>query len=121
SNHDPRLTALELKALQIPSVMICDTMVGSLFQHHDIHAVGESSLHQPSFSVVNQRSTSIVVGADRIAKNGDTANKASSIPRVLQIIDIPRLTLDNRLELTTPQLSQHDITSRSSLSPPSPL
>ncbi|KAF8813802.1 Methylthioribose-1-phosphate isomerase [Phlegmacium glaucopus] len=50
-----RLTALELQTLQIPSVMICDTMVGSLFQHHDIHAV--------------------VVGADRIAKNGDTANK----------------------------------------------
>jgi len=35
--------------------MICDTMVGSLFQHHEIHAV--------------------VVGADRIAENGDTANK----------------------------------------------
>jgi len=50
-----RLTALELQTLQISSVMICDTMVGSLFQHHDIHAV--------------------VVGADRIAKNGDTANK----------------------------------------------
>ncbi|KAF8200675.1 Methylthioribose-1-phosphate isomerase [Pholiota molesta] len=50
-----RLTALELQTLQIPSVMICDTMVGSLFQHHNIHAV--------------------VVGADRIAKNGDTANK----------------------------------------------
>ncbi|TFK26525.1 translation initiation factor 2B subunit I family protein [Coprinopsis marcescibilis] len=50
-----RLTALELKTLQIPSVMICDTMVGSLFQHYDIHAV--------------------VVGADRIARNGDTANK----------------------------------------------
>ncbi|PFH53819.1 hypothetical protein AMATHDRAFT_1046 [Amanita thiersii Skay4041] len=50
-----RLTALELQTLQIPSMMICDTMVGSLFQHHKIHAV--------------------VVGADRIAKNGDTANK----------------------------------------------
>lgn len=50
-----RLTALELKTLNIPSVMICDTMVGSLFQHFNIHAV--------------------VVGADRIAKNGDTANK----------------------------------------------
>ncbi|KAH7929840.1 putative translation initiation factor [Leucogyrophana mollusca] len=50
-----RLTALELKALQIPSVMICDTMVGSLFQHHKIHAVA--------------------VGADRVARNGDTANK----------------------------------------------
>ncbi|KDQ27710.1 hypothetical protein PLEOSDRAFT_1041310 [Pleurotus ostreatus PC15] len=35
-----RLTALELQTLQIPSVMICDTMVGSLFQHHNIHAIG---------------------------------------------------------------------------------
>ncbi|KAF9469918.1 Methylthioribose-1-phosphate isomerase [Collybia nuda] len=50
-----RLTALELQTLNIPSVMICDTMVGSLLQHHKIHAV--------------------IVGADRIARNGDTANK----------------------------------------------
>ncbi|KAH7888515.1 hypothetical protein F5I97DRAFT_1853215 [Phlebopus sp. FC_14] len=50
-----RLTALELQKLKIPSTMICDTMVGSLFQHHKIHAVA--------------------VGADRIARNGDTANK----------------------------------------------
>ncbi|EIW82764.1 eukaryotic translation initiation factor 2B [Coniophora puteana RWD-64-598 SS2] len=50
-----RLTALELQTLQIPSTMICDTMVGSLFQHHEIHAVA--------------------VGADRVARNGDTANK----------------------------------------------
>ena len=49
ASHDPlcahginhsRLTALELKTLQIPSTMIVDTMVGSLFQHHKIHAVG---------------------------------------------------------------------------------
>ncbi|KAH8119007.1 eukaryotic translation initiation factor 2B [Phellopilus nigrolimitatus] len=50
-----RLTAFELQSLKAPFVMICDTMVGSLFQHHKIHGV--------------------VVGADRIAKNGDTANK----------------------------------------------
>ena len=37
-----RLTSLELKTLQIPSTMIVDTMVGSLFQHHEIHAVGLS-------------------------------------------------------------------------------
>lgn len=35
-----RLTALELQSLNIPSTMICDSMVGSLFQHHEIHAVG---------------------------------------------------------------------------------
>lgn len=50
-----RLTSLELITLGAPSVMICDTMVGSLFQHFNIHAV--------------------VVGADRVARNGDTANK----------------------------------------------
>ncbi|PIL36168.1 hypothetical protein GSI_01828 [Ganoderma sinense ZZ0214-1] len=50
-----RLTAFELKSLNIPSTMLCDSMVGSLFQHHNIHA--------------------IAVGADRVARNGDTANK----------------------------------------------
>jgi len=50
-----RLTAMELLALGIPCTMICDTMVGSLFQSHKIHG--------------------IVVGADRVARNGDTANK----------------------------------------------
>ncbi|KAJ9107368.1 hypothetical protein QFC21_000818 [Naganishia friedmannii] len=50
-----RLTSLELSTLGIPSCMICDTMVGSLFQHQDIDAV--------------------IVGADRVVKNGDTANK----------------------------------------------
>jgi methylthioribose-1-phosphate isomerase len=53
-----RLTALELKMLEISSTMVCDTMVGSLFQHHRIHAVA--------------------VGADRIARNGDTANKVGT-------------------------------------------
>ncbi|CCA66378.1 probable cig2 protein (putative GDP-GTP exchange factor) [Serendipita indica DSM 11827] len=32
------LTALELKTLSIPSTMICDSMVGSCFQHYPIHA-----------------------------------------------------------------------------------
>lgn len=35
-----RLTALELQMLEIPSMMVCDTMVGSLFQHYPIQAVG---------------------------------------------------------------------------------
>ncbi|GJE92196.1 methylthioribose-1-phosphate isomerase [Phanerochaete sordida] len=53
-----RLTAFELQSLQIPATMLCDSMVGSLFQHHAVAAV--------------------VVGADRIAKNGDTANKVGT-------------------------------------------
>ncbi|WVW86012.1 methylthioribose-1-phosphate isomerase [Kwoniella bestiolae CBS 10118] len=50
-----RLTSLELTTLEIPACMICDTMLGSLFQHEDIDGV--------------------IVGADRVVKNGDTANK----------------------------------------------
>ncbi|TCD71589.1 S-methyl-5-thioribose-1-phosphate isomerase [Steccherinum ochraceum] len=53
-----RLTALELITLKIPHVMLCDSMVGSLFQHRGI--------------------SGIAVGADRIAKNGDTANKVGT-------------------------------------------
>ncbi|CCM01502.1 uncharacterized protein FIBRA_03556 [Fibroporia radiculosa] len=53
-----RLTAFELQTLGIPSTMLCDSMVGSLFQHNQIHA--------------------IAVGADRIARNGDTANKVGT-------------------------------------------
>ncbi|KAI0812505.1 eukaryotic translation initiation factor 2B [Irpex lacteus] len=35
-----RLTAYELQSLKIPSVMLCDSMVGSLFQHHNIAGIG---------------------------------------------------------------------------------
>ncbi len=50
-----RLTAFELKQDQIPVTLICDNMAGHLMQRGLIQAV--------------------IVGADRIAKNGDTANK----------------------------------------------
>jgi methylthioribose-1-phosphate isomerase len=50
-----RLTAWELMADHIPTTVICDNMAASLMQKGRIQAV--------------------VVGADRIAANGDTANK----------------------------------------------
>ncbi|AQU02900.1 MAG: S-methyl-5-thioribose-1-phosphate isomerase [Dehalococcoides mccartyi] len=50
-----RLTALELKEAGIPFKLITDSMAGHFMQKGVINAV--------------------VVGADRIAKNGDTANK----------------------------------------------
>ncbi len=50
-----RLTAWELMADGIPTTVICDNMAASLMRQGRIHAV--------------------VVGADRIASNGDTANK----------------------------------------------
>ena len=50
-----RLTAWELMAAHIPTTVICDNMAASLMRAGKIHAV--------------------VVGADRIAANGDVANK----------------------------------------------
>jgi methylthioribose-1-phosphate isomerase len=50
-----RLTAWELMADHIPTTVLCDNMAASLMQKGRIQAV--------------------VVGADRIAANGDTANK----------------------------------------------
>jgi len=50
-----RLTAWELQRDGIPTTLITDNMVGHFMQRGDIHCV--------------------VVGADRIASNGDTANK----------------------------------------------
>ncbi|MFH0809030.1 MAG: S-methyl-5-thioribose-1-phosphate isomerase [Pseudomonadota bacterium] len=50
-----RLTAWELRRLNIPVHLICDNMAGYMFRKGEVDAV--------------------IVGADRIAANGDTANK----------------------------------------------
>jgi Predicted translation initiation factor 2B subunit, eIF-2B alpha/beta/delta family len=49
------LTAYELVHEKIPSTLICDSMVSALMRARNI--------------------TAVVVGADRVAANGDTANK----------------------------------------------
>ena len=50
-----RLTMWELKHYGIPSTLVCDSVVGTLMRQKKIKKV--------------------IVGADRIARNGDTANK----------------------------------------------
>jgi len=50
-----RLTAWELQKAKVPAVLICDNMAAALMAKGKVDAV--------------------IVGADRIAKNGDTANK----------------------------------------------
>ena len=50
-----RLTALELSAEGIPVTLICDNMAAALMRR--------------------QRIAAVIVGADRIARNGDVANK----------------------------------------------
>lgn len=54
-NQGARLTAYELVHEKIPATLICDSMVSALMKSRNISAV--------------------VVGADRVAANGDTANK----------------------------------------------
>ena len=54
-NQGSRLTAYELVHDRLPHTMICDSMAGLLMRTRTIHAV--------------------VVGADRVTANGDTANK----------------------------------------------
>merc|ERR1712050_13252 len=54
-NQGCRLTAYELVYDKIPSTLVCDSMASILMKEKDISAV--------------------VVGADRVVSNGDTANK----------------------------------------------
>lgn len=54
-NQGARLTAYELVYEKIPATLICDNMVAWLFKSNSVSA--------------------IVVGADRVVANGDTANK----------------------------------------------
>jgi methylthioribose-1-phosphate isomerase len=55
-----RLTAWELMHLGIETILITDSTAGSVLRRGDVHAV--------------------LVGADRIAANGDTANKVGTYP-----------------------------------------
>jgi methylthioribose-1-phosphate isomerase len=56
-NQGSRLTAYELLYENIPSTLITDSMAGSL-------------MHQKTKTI-----SAVIVGADRVAANGDTANK----------------------------------------------
>ncbi len=66
-----RLTAWELKKAGIPYTLICDSMAASVMRDKDISA--------------------IIVGADRIAANGDVANKIGtySLACLAKAHDIP--------------------------------
>ncbi len=57
-NQGSRLTVWELQQHKIPFTLICDSMAASLMQQEKISAV--------------------IVGADRIVSNGDTANKVGT-------------------------------------------
>ena len=77
-----RLTAWELRALGIPSVLIADNMAGALMARGEIDRV--------------------IVGADRIAANGDVANKIGTYTMAVLahahglpfVVAAPRSTVD---------------------------
>lgn len=58
-NQGSRLTAFELMFEGIPSTLIADSMAGALFARHET----DNSI------------AAVIVGADRVVRNGDTANK----------------------------------------------
>jgi methylthioribose-1-phosphate isomerase len=58
-NQGSRLTAFELVYENIPSTLITDSMVGALF----------------ALKKEEKNISAVIVGADRVARNGDTANK----------------------------------------------
>ncbi len=80
-----RLTAWEMGAAGVPHTLICDDMAGTLMQHGEVDAV--------------------VVGADRICANGDTANKIGTYQlavlanyhHVPFFIAAPQTTIDRSL------------------------
>ena len=58
-NQGSRLTAFELVFEKIPSTLITDSMAASLFRNRK----------------AEKNITAVIVGADRVVRNGDTANK----------------------------------------------
>ncbi|KAI9765831.1 MAG: S-methyl-5-thioribose-1-phosphate isomerase [Geoglossum simile] len=81
-NQGSRLTAYELVHDKIPATLITDSMAAALFQQRDIAAV--------------------IVGADRVAANGDTANKIGTYALSILarhhgtkfLVAAPRTTID---------------------------
>jgi methylthioribose-1-phosphate isomerase len=61
-NQGSRLTAFELIFEKIPSTLITDSMAGALF----------------SRMKEEKNISAVIVGADRVARNGDTANKVGT-------------------------------------------
>ena len=85
-NQGSRLTGYELIHDQIPAVLVTDSMVAAL-----LHRMRET-----------KNIAAIIVGADRVAANGDTANKIGTYSlaiiarhhQVKFIVAAPRTTID---------------------------
>ncbi|ODV60281.1 S-methyl-5-thioribose-1-phosphate isomerase MRI1 [Ascoidea rubescens DSM 1968] len=94
-NQGSRLTSYELIEEKIPSTLITDSMVSFL-----IKSIKSKNLNFPPIKF-------IIVGADRIAKNGDTANKIGTFqlsqlaylnPEIGFIVAAPTTTIDQSID-----------------------
>ena len=85
-NQGSRLTAFELVHEKIPATLITDSMASALLQ----------------LKGTSERIAAIVVGADRVAANGDTANKIGTYQLAITarhhdvkfLVAAPRTTID---------------------------
>lgn len=101
-NQGSRLTAFELVHDGIPATLVCDSMVASLMARGDVSAV--------------------VVGADRVVANGDTANKVGTYQvaicakhhNIPFYVAAPTTTVDARTvsgtEITIEERPAHEMT-----------
>ncbi|KAK3647024.1 S-methyl-5-thioribose-1-phosphate isomerase [Elasticomyces elasticus] len=105
-NQGSRLTAFELVHDKIPATLITDSMASALLQ-----LKGSS-----------ERITAIVVGADRVAANGDTANKIGTYQLAITakyhgvkfLVAAPRTTIDletkSGADITIEERPGHEMT-----------
>lgn len=83
-NQGARLTAFELVYEQIPATLITDSMAAAAMAHQGVSGqwAGHGGAGMPWASIARfvtsltlLRPPAVVVGADRVVANGDTANK----------------------------------------------
>jgi len=70
-----RLTVWELQRNHIPVTLICDNMVGALMSNPPPPPFVKGGWGGLSRAQAGNKIDLVIVGADRIARNGDTANK----------------------------------------------
>ena len=85
-NQGARLTAFELASEGLPATLLCDSAAAALLVHGGAcsgasqeRGEGERGGRDDGFPLFVGRPHAVVVGADRVAANGDTANKVGTL------------------------------------------
>lgn len=86
-NQGARLTAFELASEGFPATLLCDSAAAALLVHggecsgakQEEEGGGEGEKRDEEGALFAGRPHAVVVGADRVAANGDTANKVGTL------------------------------------------